>query len=417
MIAVVLGIALLASGCTSSGDDPDEAAVGESPDGTPVVLPTATVPPLPSPTPAIPDTGEGPIIVGALLAQSGIMSGRDLPALRAVRVQVGRLNDEGGLLGRPVELVEVDTESRLGVTVDATRDLLRRGVDMLIVSCDPVRAEPAIDEAVALGVLVLTPCGADPSWADTHELVFSFSTSSEHEGRVLAEWALDNGFASTMALIDRTNPDVESFCRAFLQHYRSLGGTVLFTDEFTFDSLDPFEDRLAQRPVNAQSVLLCSHLPGGLNGAPNIIELVRARGIRAPILAGSGVDGGPTWFNVVLDLGELVMVTPTSAYGDDPNPEVAELARIIDQDQPVPVARGWSVFGADLIVGWARAVERARSVDGRSVAQQLEQFDREPLLSSLVSFSPDNHMDADRDLRILVVVDRAVTLREVRTAR
>jgi len=397
---VLLGVAL--ASCTSGSEDADGEGL-ETP--TVGIIPTATTAPLPSPTPAIPDSGEGPIIVGGLMAQTGVMARRDAPTLAAAQVQVDRINEAGGLLGRTVELVEIDTASRLGTTHDGVAELIRKGADLLLVSCDPARSEPAVQRAEEVGIVTMSPCGADEAWLNESPVAFSLSASDLHEGRVLARWAIDNAYVSTVALLDKTNPDVERFCGAFLEEYRSLGGQVLWEDAFTFDSLDPFEDRLAQRPTQMSSVLLCSHLPGGLNGAPKIIELVRARGIDVPILASSALDGGPTWFNIVNDLGTIVMVTPGSVHGDEPNPAVRELIDEVNDGLDIPVARGWSIYGADAVQAWALAVERSNSVDGGDVIAALESFRNQALLSGRVTFGPEVHMQPGRSLRVIQIAD------------
>jgi len=401
LFAILLVVGIAIASCTSSDGGDEEGH--ETP--TVGIIPTATTPPLPSPTPAIPDSGEGPILVGGLMAQTGVMARRDAPTLAAAQVQVDRINEAGGLLGRTVELVPYDTGSRLGTTDDGAAELIRRGVDLLLVSCDPARSDPAIARAEEVGVVMMSPCGADEAWANLSPMAFSLSASDVHEGRMLARWAIDNAYVTTVALLDKTNPDVERFCAAFLEEYRSLGGQVLWEDAFTFDSLDPFEDRLAQRPIQMSSVLLCSHLPGGLNGAPKIIELVRARGVDVPLLASSALDGGPTWFNIVNDLGTVVMVTPGSVHGDEPNPGVQDLIDQVNEGLDIPVARGWSVYGAEAVQAWALAVERSGSVDGEDVVGALESFRNQALLSGRVTFGPEVHMQPARPLRVIEITD------------
>lgn len=418
----LLMLALIVSACSlgfGGANDPTDGADSDAAEADEAVEPTATATtvPLPTPTPSIPDSGNGPIIVGAVMADSGVMVKRDQPALEGIREQVRRLNEAGGLLGREIELIEYDSESRVGEAENGATELVRLGADVVFVSCDPVRASAAIDRTVAAGIVTFVACGADETWADFDDLVFSFSSSSTYEGQVMAEWALENGFGSAVTLEDATNPDAEEFCRSFTETYRSRGGNIVFSDTFTFDSLDPFIDRLAQRPIGASAVVVCSHLPGGLNGAPTIIELVRERGIESPILAGSTLDGGPTWFNIVNNLGTLYMVTPSSTHGDDPNPAVRAMVEQIDGDALVPPSRGWTVFGADAVEAWSIAVQRGGSVDGVDIAAQLERFANEPLISSQVTFGPEQHMDPERDLRIIKVEAGSAEVVDVRPAR
>ena len=408
----LLGIIGLLVSCSSGEAAEGDLEPTEVPTGTPVP-PTPTTRPLPTPTPAIPDSGQGPIIIGALMASTGVMDQRDGPALEAIRVEVDRINGGGGLLGRDLELVEIDTTSRRSATQTGAEELMRRGVDLLIVTCDLAFAQPAIEIAQEFGVLTVTPCGADEQWGEIGPLVFSLGVSAAHEGRELASWAVDNGYSSTAVLLDKTNPEVEDFCSAFESAFTNLGGSITFFDSFTFDSLDPFEDRLKERPRSMESVLLCTHAPGGTSGAPDVIRLVREEGITVPFLGSSALDG-PNWLKLVPVLGDLFVVTPSSIWGDDPEDSIRTLTSTINDGELIPLARGWSAHGADAIRAYEIAVNRSGSVDGRSVGLTLEGFSNEVLLSGPVSLSPQLRMDPDRPVRIIHVTDdggRLVTVR------
>lgn len=414
LLAGMVSCAVLLMGC--SGDEAADSEVDQEPTEVPSatpIPPTPTTPPLPTATPTIPDSGEGPIIVGVLMASTGVMNQRDIPAVEAIRLEVQRINEAGGLLDRQIDLIEIDTTSRKSATETGAADLVRRGVDLLVVTCDLEFALPAIEVAEAAGVLTATPCGADEQWGSMGPLVFSFGTSASHEGRVLAAWAWENGFSSTAVLLDKTNPDVEDFCAAFETEFVARGGAITFFDSFTFDSLDPFEDRLKERPRSMESVLLCTHAPSGFLGAPDVIRLVRDEGIEVPFLASSALDGS-NWLNVVPALGQLFVVSPSSIWGDDPQPAIRELVTAINDGEVLPPARGWSVHGADLVRAFEIAVERSQSVDGGTVGQALELFMAEQLVSGPVSFSSEVRMDPDRPLRVVSIDDSGRRLVEVR---
>lgn len=82
LIAVALTAALLLSGC--SGTKSEESSSAED---------TAT--------------GE-PIKIGAVLSLTGTYAGLGTPEKNAIELEVARINDEGGINGRPIEVVYVD---------------------------------------------------------------------------------------------------------------------------------------------------------------------------------------------------------------------------------------------------------------------------------------------------------------------
>lgn len=382
----------------------------EVPTAVPVFAPTAT--------PTIPDSGVGPIIVGVVMAETGVMAPLDGPALAAVRHQVDDLNARGGVLNREIDLRFFDTESTLDGAQDAAHDLIRAGVDLMIITCDPGFGRPALQAAAGVGVMAITPCGSDNSWLSdlNGELAFSLSTAVDVEGRVMAEWAFEEGIRNVAVIVDTTSPEAERSCDSFRKRWPELGGQIVFVDEMTYDSIEPFVDRLAQRPSNFDLVVLCSHLPGGLRGAPAIIEAIRAAGITVPLIGGSTMDD-PTWLRgAVPTLGALTVVTPSSAYGNDPLASVNDLVAAINDGASVPIARGWSVYGADAVLAWERAVTKAGSVDGVAVSAAMETFSAEQLVSSAITFSPLQHMHPNRPLRILRFANEEVVVLDARAA-
>jgi len=410
-----LGLAgLLLSAC-SFLDAP--AADISAPTVTPV--PATAVPIFaPTATPTIPDSGVGPVIVGAVMAETGVLAPLDLPALAAVRHQIDQLNAAGGILNREIDLRVYDTASTLDGAQNAAVDLIRAGVDLLIITCDPSFGRPALQATAGVGVMAITPCGSDNSWLSdlNGKLAFSVSTSVEVEGRVMAEWAFDEGVRNVAVIVDTTSPEAERSCDSFRKRWPELGGQIVFVDEMTYDAIESFIDRLEQRPSDPDLIVLCSHLPGGLRGAPAIVEAIRAAGFTAPLLGGSTMDD-PTWLRgAVPTLGALTVVTPSSAYGNDPLAEVNALTTAINADQSVPVARGWSVYGADAVVAWERAVNRAGSVDGTAVSAAMEAFSAEQLVSGAISLSPLQHMHPNRPLRVLRFANEDVVVLDARAS-
>ena len=103
--AVLLVVSLLAAACSSEAVS-NRGEPGSSTDPiTPA--PTADIADISqqlnvviAPTP-LPD-GPRPLIVASLLGETGVLAPLDGPALAGVIAEIKRLNDAGGVLGRPV---------------------------------------------------------------------------------------------------------------------------------------------------------------------------------------------------------------------------------------------------------------------------------------------------------------------------
>ena len=81
--------------------------------------------------------------------------------------------------------------------------------------------------------------------------------------------------------------------------------------------------------------------------------------------------------------------------------------------------RGWTVFGADAVEAFARALERTGELQGILIAQQIEAATNEELVSGAVAITANRHMQPDREFRILEAVAdsaRVVGVRSVDSA-
>ena len=153
--------------------------------------------------------------------------------------------------------------------------------------------------------------------------------------------------------------------------------------------------------------MVCSHVPGGEDATPSIVNAVRNLGFLAPIVAGSTVDE-PTWFGRVPVLGELTYVSWSSIFGNDPSSQVNELIEAVNADSATPRAGVTTVLGADAVVLWARAVDSVGTADPTTVAAALGAFADQPVLTGELSFTGGARMDPGRTYRVLHVVDGEV---------
>lgn len=91
---------------------------------------------------------EPPIKIGVLHALTGTMSVSEKPLVDAVRLAVEEINAQGGLLGRPVEIVLADSKSDPAVAaLEAERLILKEGVQVLF-GCWTSSCRKAVKAAV-----------------------------------------------------------------------------------------------------------------------------------------------------------------------------------------------------------------------------------------------------------------------------
>lgn len=356
-------------------------------------MPTATADGVPLP--------DDVVVIGALMATSGFLATYDEPALVAATARIDALNEAGGLLGRPVVLRHIDSHTEKSTMHNGAQQLLLDGVDLLLITCNAAFSVPALEVLEEQGTLVISPCGADDSWAtgELGERVFSMATPVSTEAEILTALVQERGFATATVVVDQTSTEAAAVCDSFERIFEASGGQVLgfYRYQPTDPSLlDPILAGLSRASPDA--IVFC----GTRRVAPEILAPIRAAGSLHPIFANSTMDGD-FWIGWVPDIGDFTMLSYASIYQDDPSPAVQQ---VLDDYQAVTGHKandGRVVTGADAIEAYVRAVERAGTTEPGAVVAELERFDSEDLAAGPTSFGPGVHAPVGRPMRVITI--------------
>ena len=77
-----------------------------------------------------------PIVIGAAVAKSGIMSQFDQPVVEGAQVAITEINKAGGVDGRKLKLEVADHKSDLNLVQQSALDVIDKGAQMVVVTCD-----------------------------------------------------------------------------------------------------------------------------------------------------------------------------------------------------------------------------------------------------------------------------------------
>ena len=180
----------------------------------------AVAPAIARPRPGAP--GLAPVNIGFLV--SG-----DRTYANGGMIAVDETNADGGLLGRPVELmVEMGLEeAAMAVEVAETMIL----DDEVVALIGPNRSAHAIEVgAVAQrhGVPMITTAATNPGVTAAGDLVFMAAFTDQFQGRVMADFAFETlGVTTAAVLTQRGEVYSEGIGEFFVNRFRHLGGTVV----------------------------------------------------------------------------------------------------------------------------------------------------------------------------------------------
>jgi branched-chain amino acid transport system substrate-binding protein len=348
------------------------------------------------------------IVVGFAVAQSGPVAGYDDNGTKIGQVFIDDINAKGGVLGRKLRAVFADTKSDRAEGAKAGQEVIRQGADIVIGTCDYDYGAPALLQAQRVGKISIFLCASDAKAgiAGVGPLSFTAGLAAQLEGGTLAEWGYEKkGFRNGYVLLDDSVEYTKSVCSGFDWLFPQKGGKIVGRDTFKNGDVSVASQvtrlRTAIDDKKIDVIMFCSYLPGGASA----IRQIRAAGIDLPIVASTTFDG-TYWLDGVPDLTNLYVASQASVYGDDPRPEVADLiARYKAKFKEGPVTQYAFPIYAFLQL-WARAVEKAGTIDAAKVVAVLNTYHDEPTILGPGSFSAKLHLQDQSPLFVVSISNR-----------
>lgn len=350
-------------------------------------------------------TAQGPIVIGAATSTSGWMAAYDEEPVNAARMAIEEINAQGGLLGRQIELVHADAKTDRAEGAKAGAQVIEEGAQMVIVGCDFDMGAPPALVANQHKIISFSTCGADIKFGNLSagKYVFTMASDSAATGAIMADWAYrQKGWKTAYALLDTIIEYNKSLCRGFVDRWTELAGKDSLLLQDTFKNEDPSVasqiTRFKSLPQEPDVMMLCSVTPGGAAA----MRQFRAAGIGVPIMAGTWADGD-AWHDSLPaeNLNEIYYNSYSSARGDDLRPDVQEFVKAFEEKYGKRPATGQAVTGYSVVQAWARAVEKAGTLESDAVLAELEKFQDEPLLAGLTTFTPELHTNVNRPMIII----------------
>jgi ABC-type branched-subunit amino acid transport system substrate-binding protein len=261
----------------------------------------------PSP-PAAERTDGSPIQIGALvpLTRPGwVEAGQSL--LAGLELAVGEVNDAGGIVGRPLELVVRDTAADPQRAVAAVDELAGLGVAALAGEYHSVVARAAAARADALGLPFLCSSAVLDALTDQPtDWVARLAPAQSHGWRIYADFLLGAGHRRIAVA---TEPSVywASGARVLRDHLAARGGTVIELDMRALTPAAVCDELVAH---HATALLL---LVGHPEPAVSIVTSVRGDQRLAEVMIGAPA-GQPEFAEWATSLGEDGAAIPFLRY-------------------------------------------------------------------------------------------------------
>ncbi len=337
---------------------------------------------------------DGPLVLGASLSLTGIQAPLDEPGLRGAQLAVDVLNEDGGILGRQVELLNLDGASDPVTVGNNTVELIEQGAAAIIAPCDFDFGGPASREAQSAGLVGLSTCASSPLYnADNlGDKQFTLSMWNTTMGAAAAEWgSTEHGWETAYVVTDTFIDYTLSLSEYFVESFEELGGEIVGEDTYTQGDQDFSAQlqRLSALDEQPDVIFVSSYMPDlGL-----IIREIRAAGIDSPIMGGDSYDD-PALLEVLgEEYGADIYYATHSYLSEEAGEPMADFLTAYQEKNGEEPDTALVTTGYDTVMVLAQAMEEAGSTDGDAVADAMETLEFELLTGNLDwSSAEENHV-------------------------
>ncbi len=358
-------------------------------------------------TPAAAAPSGDPIRIGAVYGLTGGMSSIDVPGSQGALLAAAEINANGGLLGRPVELIVEDGRTDVTATTNATRKLIDEDQAVALMGLNDTTFALAVGPIAQEAGRVYLTCGATgPIIPETGDFVFMLPFGDNVQSAVAAEYAKEQGWKTCGVLVD----DQLDFTLFLAEYFKDrfddedIGGQILaelpfssgdtdFSAQMTdFAALDPQPD-----------FWFFSAAP---NEAGTTVRQARDAGLTQPILSGDGFDTP-----LLVELGGdaangVVFATHQGVYEDTPIGDAFRAA--YEAEYGTPPETVFAALGYDGLRLLADAIERAGSDDPAAIRDALAGTQGFEGVTGTVSYEGDSRIPT-KGCALIEIVDGEYT--------
>jgi branched-chain amino acid transport system substrate-binding protein len=312
-----------------------------------------------------------PIVIGFPADLTTDWAYYDSPMQEGAQFAVDQINEDGGVLGRPLELQTVDMRNDVAEAAKVTQQLIDDGAVYLIGTVgDGILAEGQV--ACAANVPISTGLGTAPTLVgDMGECAYQLVMSDNIQAAVLAEYALAEGYETAYVLGSNEIPYTKDLPVFFSDAFENGGGTVVGTDQYKIGAGDysAVVTKLANIDPAPDAVFTPMFIPDSVV----FLRQLRQAGLTMPVLSTDGNADA-----ALLDAGEKAidgLTFSNSVCTAEGDPEVQAFYddyRAANGSDPSSYV---AVIGYDEVNLIADVMEQAGSAEPAAVIEQLANTD------------------------------------------
>lgn len=177
--------------------------------------------------------------VGILCPITGTQAVMSEDLMTGFKLAQEEINAAGGIMGKPVELIIEDTETRPAPGMDAARKLIEvDGVKVLLGGFSSGVAMPIAKYCQKKGILaIFSPCSS-PHFKDVGSYIFLTNATDMAKGKVIAEFAIGDSGKKKFGLMFPNNAFGIALLEETIKNLEAMGGEVTTKVVYELNKVD-----------------------------------------------------------------------------------------------------------------------------------------------------------------------------------
>jgi len=182
---------------------------------------------------------QGPVKIGVLLPLTGTQAVMAEDLQEGFLIAQEQINAAGGVLGRRLELIIEDTETRPTPGMDAARKLVELDrVPVITGGFSSGVMLPIAEYCQERGILVVSQPPTSPLFRDVGDYIFLVNVLDNYKGKVIGEFAFKDSGLKRFALMFMNNAFGQALKQETIKNLDALGAEVVTVVDYELNKVD-----------------------------------------------------------------------------------------------------------------------------------------------------------------------------------
>ena len=308
-----------------------------------------------------------PIKIGELASLTGKEAGFGQTSHQRVMLAIEEINAAGGVLGRPLELLYEDNQTKAGESATAVKKLISRDkVVALIGEVSSGRSLEAAPIAQQAKIPMIAPAATNPKVTQTGNYIFRVCFIDPFQGTVMAKFAKEDLKVKRVAVLSSvSNAYSLGLAKFFKETFTAGGGEIVIEKNLSEGDKDFRAQLTAVKAANVEAV----YVPCYYTEAALIVRQARDLGLTIPFFGGDGWED-----EQLLKIGGEALngcYYSTHFSAENTDPVVANFVKKYKARWNGELPGAFSALGYDDIYVLADAIKRAGGTDHAKLRDAL----------------------------------------------